>query len=136
MKKIRKKETQDIVEAMHQDFLSGMPKHLMRKKFINDMYCDFSSTSIGTKNNKFNKLWDLMVEMFAEDFEENREALKTKFLARYGYLYSQAVEKGNIKEARQVLDSLKELTLGKEPEKMDVNMQMDGELNINFDTDQ
>ncbi len=128
-------KTQEIIEKMHDDFLSGLPKHLMRKKFVSDMYCDFNTTSLGTKNNRFNQLYNQMIEEFSEDFEDNREMLKGKFLARYNFLFNQAVEKGNIKEARQVLDSLKDLTLGKEKEKLDVNMQMEGELNINFDTE-
>ena len=74
-------------------------------------------------NASFCGYWNEMISLFAEEFEKNREDLKSKFLARYLYLYEMAINNKRTKEAKDILDSIVKLTGADEPirQEIDVN---------------
>ena len=71
---------------------------------------------------RFTNYWKDMIEKFGEEFEDNREALKAKFIARYTYLYEQALMKNDLKDAKAVLDSIVKLTGADEPIKAEIDL--------------
>ena len=74
-----------------------------------------------------------MIDKFAEEFEENKKQLKSKFISRYLFLYEKFVEEKNYKGAREVLDSLKKMTGMDEP--IEANIDLSGELTVDFGLD-
>ena len=74
-----------------------------------------------------------MMDKFAEEFEENKKQLKSKFISRYLFLYEKFVEEKNYKGAREVLDSLKKMTGMDEP--IEANIDLSGELTVDFGLD-
>lgn len=122
------------VAKMHMDVLNGAPKALVKQRYFNGEYIDeVIGLNDNAKHKRFQRAWDAMIDEFGKDFEENKNDLKSKFLAKYNYLYQLAIDKGNIKEARQILDSLREMTGADEPTQVDMNI--DGDINIEFNTD-
>lgn len=123
-----------VIEKMHFDVLNGMPKYMVKDRFYNGEYYELpKDLTTKAKYKRFNRAWDIMIDKFGKDFEENNEMLKSKFLAKYNYLYQLAVDKGNIKEARQILDSLTHLLGVDNPQKVDLNVG--GDIKIEFDTE-
>ena len=122
------------IAKMHMDVLNGAPKSLVKERYFNGEYIDeVADLNDNAKHKRFQRAWDAMIDEFGKDFEENKNDLKSKFLAKYNYLYQLAIDKGNIKEARQILDSLRDMTGADEPTKVDLNV--DGVVHIEFDTD-
>ena len=74
-----------------------------------------------------------MIDKFAEEFEENKKQLKSKFISRYLFLYEKFIEEKNYKGAREVLDSLKKMTGMDEP--IEANIDLSGELTVDFGLD-
>lgn len=126
----------NTLDEMHYDVLKGMTKYRIRKKFLDGCYTlydtDKTDMSKDGRNleRRFTNYWNDMIEAFGEEFEDNREALKAKFIARYTYLYEQALNKNDLKDAKAILDSIVRLTGADEPIKSDVNLN--GEISIDF----
>ena len=108
----------DIISAMYDDCIRGKQKYQIREKFMNGEYNNKALT-----NASFCGYWNEMILLFAEEFEKNREDLKSKFLARYLYLYETAINNKRTKEAKDILDSIVKLTGADEPirQEIDVN---------------
>lgn len=108
----------DIISAMYDDCIRGKQKYQIREKFMNGEYNNKALT-----NASFCGYWNEMILLFAEEFEKNREDLKSKFLARYLYLYETAINSKRTKEAKDILDSIVKLTGADEPirQEIDVN---------------
>ena len=121
-------EKRRVIEAMYNDVIRGKQKYQIREKFTDGGY-DNSTKS----DRSFFDYWNGMMDLFAEEFEENKKQLKSKFISRYMYLYEKCVEAGKLKEAREVLDSLKKMTGMDEPIEQDINIQ--GGFVIDFGLD-
>lgn len=121
-------EKRRVIEAMYWDCIHGKQKYQIREKFVNQEY-DNSTHS----ERQFYDYWNTMIDKFAEEFEANREQLKTKFLARYLYLYEKMIDKNDFKGAREVLDSLKKMTGMDEPIQQEIDIN--GELTVDFGLD-
>ena len=128
----------NTLDEMHLDVLKGMTKYRIRKKFLSGgytlpehAYCKEDESEDGRNlERRFTRYWQDMIDAFGEEFEDNREALKAKFIARYTYLYEQALNKNDLKDAKAILDSIVRLTGADEPIKSDVNLN--GEISIDF----
>ena len=118
-------EKKRVIEAMYSDCIRGKQKYQIREKFVDGKY-DNSSTS----DRSFYEYWNVMIDKFAEEFEENKKQLKSKFVARYLYLYEKMIDKNDLKGAREVLDSLKKMTGMDEP--IEANIDLSGELIVDF----
>lgn len=118
-------EKKRVIEAMYSDCIRGKQKYQIREKFVDGKY-DNSSKS----DRSFYEYWNVMIDKFAEEFEENKKQLKSKFVARYLYLYEKMIDKNDLKGAREVLDSLKKMTGMDEPLEADININ--GELIVDF----
>ena len=86
----------NTIDEMHFDVLKGVTKYRIRKKFLNGEYTlpEFGEDKSKDGRNlerRFTAYWKDMIEKFGEEFEDSREALKSKFIARYTYLYEQAL---------------------------------------------
>lgn len=112
------KNRKDTIKAMYQDCIRGKQKWEIKEKWLDGKY---KNNARGEQT--FGEYWREMLERFKDEFEKNREDLKSKFLARYMSLYEKAVDKGNIKEARQILDSITKLTGADEPVKADITVK-------------
>lgn len=122
------KNRKDTIKAMYQDCIRGKQKWEIKEKWLDGKY---KNNARGEQT--FGEYWREMLERFKDEFEKNREDLKSKFLARYMSLYEKAVDKGNIKEARQILDSITKLTGADEPVKQEINLS--GDFVIDFGLD-
>lgn len=128
----------NTIDEMHYDVLKGMTKYRIRKKFLDGGYTlpehrlskEDESEDGRNLERRFTNYWNDMINAFGEEFEDNREALKAKFIARYTYLYEQALNKNDLKDAKAILDSIVRLTGADEPIKSDVNLN--GEISIDF----
>ncbi len=118
-------EKKRVIEAMYNDCIRGKQKYQIREKFVNGEYNNKSQS-----DRSFFDYWNNMMDKFAEEFEENKKQLKSKFIARYLYLYEKMIDKNDLKGAREVLDSLKKMTGMDEPLEADININ--GELIVDF----
>lgn len=131
----------NTLDEMHLDVLKGMTKYRIRKKFLNGGYtlpehgfCKEDESEDGRNlERRFTRYWQDMIDAFGEEFEDNREALKAKFIARYTYLYEQALNKNDLKDAKAVLDSIVRLTGADEPIKQEIDLN--GGFVIDFGLD-
>lgn len=114
-----------IIEAMYNDVIRGKQKYQVREKFTSQGY---DEKICGERT--FFSYWNDMMDKFAEEFEENKKQLKSKFISRYLFLYEKMVEKNDLKGAREVLDSLKKMTGMDEP--IEANIDLSGELIVDF----
>lgn len=121
-------EKKRVIEAMYNDCIRGKQKYQIRDKFTNGEY---DNSSKGDRT--FFTYWNNMIDKFAEEFEENKKQLKSKFISRYLFLYEKFVEEKNYKGAREVLDSLKKMTGMDEP--IEANIDLSGELTVDFGLD-
>lgn len=121
-------EKKRVIEAMYNDCIRGKQKYQIREKFVEGKY-DNKVCS----DRSFYEYWNNMIDKFAEEFEENKKQLKSKFVARYLYLYEKMIDKNDLKAAREVLDSLKKMTGMDEPLEADINLN--GELIVDFGID-
>lgn len=122
-------EKKRVIEAMYYDCIHGKQKYQIREKFVDGKY-DNKVCS----DRSFYEYWNVMIDKFAEEFEENKKQLKSKFVARYLYLYEKMIDKNDLKGAREVLDSLKKMTGMDEPLEADININ--GELIVDFGLDE
>lgn len=121
------------LKAMEEDVLRGMPRHKVMEKFQNDEYgCYDPNCTPGTNERKFRVYWRDMLKLFAQEFEENREDLKSKFCSRYMYVYELCLKEGKLKEAINALDSLKKMTGVDAPQKVEQDIDLQGEVVIDF----
>lgn len=111
-------EKRRVLEAMYFDVIHGKQKYQIREKFTSQGYENKTHS-----DRQFFTYWNDMMDLFAEEFEKNREDLKSKFLARYLFLYEKAVDKNDMKGAKDILDSIVKLTGADEPirQEIDVN---------------
>lgn len=111
-------EKRRVLEAMYFDVIHGKQKYQIREKFTSQGYNNKTHS-----DRQFFTYWNAMIDLFAEEFEKNREDLKSKFLARYLFLYEKAIDSKNLKEAKNILDSIVKLTGADEPirQEIDVN---------------
>ena len=121
-------EKKRVIEAMYNDCIRGKQKYQIREKFTNG---EDDNSSKGDRT--FFTYWNNMIDKFAEEFEENKKQLKSKFISRYLFLYEKFVEEKNYKGAREVLDSLKKMTGMDEP--IEANIDLSGELTVDFGLD-
>ena len=121
-------EKKRVIEAMYQDCIRGKQKYQIKGKFLDGGY-DNSALS----ERSFDTYWNEMIDKFAEEFEEHREKLKSKFLARYLFLYEKFIDEKNYKGAREVLDSLKRMTGMDDP--IQAEIDVNGGFVIDFGLD-
>lgn len=108
----------NIINAMYADVIRGKQKYQIREKFMNGDYNNKALT-----NASFCGYWNDMILLFAEEFEKNKEDLKSKFIARYLYLYEMNITKGKFKEAKEVLDSIAKMTGVNEPDEVKIDFE-------------
>lgn len=129
----------NTIEEMHNDVLQGMTKYRVRQKFLGGGYIvpdtieEDRSKEGRNLERRFNRYWNDMLSKFGEEFEENREALRAKFIARYTYLYNLAVNKNDLKDAKAILDSIVRLTGADEPTRQEIDLN--GGFIIDFGLD-
>lgn len=113
---------------MYHDLIHGKMKWQIKKKFMDGGY-----------NNKtvlersFHSYWKDMLERFGDEYEKYKEEIREKFIAKYMYLYEEAVKNNNMKVAKDILDSLSKLFGLYEPEKQEINLN--GEIIVDFGFD-
>lgn len=111
-------EKRRVLEAMYFDVIHGKQKYQIREKFTSQGYNNKTHS-----DRQFFTYWNAMIDMFAEEFEKNKEDLKSKFIARYLYLYEMNVSKGKFKEAKEVLDSIAKMTGVNEPDEVKIDFE-------------
>ena len=120
-------EKRRIINAMKDDCIRGKQKYEIREKFTDGKY-----NNDVCSDRSFYEYWNDMIAKFGEEFEANREQLKSKFVSRYLFLYEKMIEKNDLKGAREVLDSLKRMTGMDDPSKLDLNMSGDIQIDFGF----
>ena len=120
-------EKRRVINAMKDDCIRGKQKYEIREKFTDGKYENSSKS-----DRSFYEYWNDMIAKFGEEFEANREQLKSKFISRYLFLYEKMIEKNDLKGAREVLDSLKRMTGMDDPSKLDLNMSGDIQIDFGF----
>lgn len=130
-------KTYDRLLLIRDDYIQGMSKSEIRKKFFEGKYCDLSNCSMDSAVRlAWTRDWKRMIDVFQDDMERSREVLVADFMGKYNHLYKEAVKKGNIREARSILDSMSKLaglTDGNQTN-IQVNALNDG-VTINFGFD-
>lgn len=130
-------KTYDRLLLIRDDYLKGMSKSEIRKAFFEGKYCDLSKCSMDSSVRlAWTRDWKRMIDVFQDDIERSSEVLIADFMGKYNHLYKEAVKKGNIREARSILDSMSKLaglTDGNQTN-IQVNALNDG-VTINFGFD-
>lgn len=121
-------EKRRVIEAMYNDCIRGKQKYQIKEKFLEGKYDNKTDDE-----RSFYMYWNDMIDKFAEEFEENREKLKSKFLSRYLFLYEKCIDKNDFKGAREILDSLKRMTGMDDP--IQAEIDVNGGFVIDFGLD-
>lgn len=121
-------EKRRVINAMKDDCIRGKQKYEIREKFTDGKY---NNDVCGDRS--FYEYWNDMIAKFGEEFEANREQLKSKFVSRYLFLYEKMIEKNDLKGAREVLDSLKRMTGMDDP--IQAEIDVNGGFVIDFGLD-
>ena len=101
-----------------------MAEHLSWKD-----YCKWC-TNNGLSQARANEYWKRSWTTIRERYDLDKEKQITKHLLKYWSLYDNAVDKGDITNARQTLDAIAKLMGLNEPDKVDMNAS--GEINFKF----
>lgn len=120
----------DVLDCVYVDICNGVSRSDITQKLMKQMYTpQKSKMSYRTANEYYNAALDRM--HFNTDVEHQR--LKDIFYNRYESLLEEAVKKGDIFNAKGVLDSMAKIFLGmdKQQNNIQINNNKDG-ITIHF----
>jgi len=101
-----------------------MSEHLSWKQYKE--YCHKNNVSQSMSNHYWKTCW----ETIREKYELDKTKQITKHLLKYWEIHDDAIDKGDLTNARQTLDAIAKLMGLNEPDRLDMNAS--GEINFKF----
>ena len=120
-KKLTKAETESWIKNSIKKIMS---EHMSWKQYQD--YCYKNGLSPSRANEYWKRCW----ETIREKYELDKSKQISKHLLKYWELYDEAVNKGDLSNARQTLDAIAKLMGLNEPDKIDMNTK--GEITFKF----
>lgn len=125
------KRVEGIINQIYVDICNGVSKTDIYDKVMNGIY-------EGLKKPKMSKetaclYYKYAMERVGTDREKDENALRDMLYSRYETLLQDAVKKGDMYNARGILDSMAKIFLPKQPETaIQINSDKEGGVTVNF----
>lgn len=113
------------------DIVNGLTRNDIILKFKNKEY-EYQKKAIGEA--QASHYIKMAYQVMAEDRVEEQNKLRDQLYAQYLMLYNDCVVNGNNMTAKQILDSIAKIFLPEERQ-INLNANVEGELEINFNFD-
>ena len=114
--KLNKVQTEDFLTQSLEEILNN---HLSYTEYVK--WCKKTNNLSQTQSNEY---WLRVWSMLEEKYQLERDQLITKHLKKYWEIYDYAMEDGDWSNARQTLNDISKLLGMNEPEKMDVQQEL------------
>lgn len=125
--------TERLIDEIYADIAKGVTKSNVRKKIEGGMY-ESQSGRTACRKTAYD-YYNAAIARFAEDCDIKAEELRQVFYGRYEKLLEDAVKKGDIYNARGILDSMSRI-FGVERKTPDtailINSDKEGGVTVNF----
>ena len=117
------KRLSDAHLQMYDDLASGMAKVKIKQRYENGGY--------GTGCDDFERDYRVVIRCYAMNIENIADDERAKLYGRYQEIYRLALERGRIKDAREILDAMVKLSGVNKDGGIEVG---DGTITISFGT--
>lgn len=120
----------DLVELVYVDIANGVSRSVIIDKIMKGLY-----DNKPVKARQSAEYYNRALDRFAVDTDIEAERLRNMFYGRYEALLEEAVKKGDIYNAKGILDSMAKIFLGvdkKPTTAIQINGTEDGKVVVNF----
>lgn len=119
----------DLVELVYCDIANGVSRSVIIDKIMKGLY-----DNKPLKARQSAEYYNRALDRFAVDTDIEAERLRDMFYGRYEALLEEAVKKGDIYNARGILDSMAKIFLGVDKQQTNIliNSDKEGGVTVNF----
>lgn len=119
----------DLVELVYCDIANGISRSVIIDKIMKGLY-----DNKPLKARQSAEYYNRALDRFAVDTDIEAERLRDMFYGRYEALLEEAVKKGDIYNARGILDSMAKIFLGVDKQQTNIliNSDKEGGVTVNF----
>lgn len=107
-----------------EDFLTQSLHEILDNHLSYTQYVEWCKNTKNLSQQMSNEYWLRVWTMLNEKYQLERDMLINKHLQKYWSLYDMALEKEDISNARQILESISKLLGMAEPEKLNVEQEL------------
>ena len=125
--------TEKIIDEVYADIANGNSRSEIQNKLMSGLYT--SQDGVEMKRRNAQDYYNAALDRFAVDTDIEAEKLRKMFYGRYEALLAEAIKKGDIYNARGILDSMSRVfgIERKEPKTaIQINGSEDGKVVVNF----
>ena len=122
----------DLVELVYVDIANGVSRSVIIDKIMKGLY-----DNKPLKARQSAEYYNRALDRFAVDTDIEAERLRDMFYGRYEALLEEAVKKGDIYNAKGILDSMAKIFLGVDKQQTNIliNSDKEGGVTVNFGFD-
>ena len=119
----------DLVELVYCDIANGISRSVIIDKIMKGLY-----DNKPLKARQSAEYYNRALDRFAVDTDIEAEKLRQMFYTRYETLLEEAVKKGDLYNARGILDSMAKIFLGVDKQQTNIliNSDKEGGVTVNF----
>ena len=119
----------DLVELVYVDIANGVSRSVIIDKIMKGLY-----DNKPLKARQSAEYYNRALDRFAVDTDIEAERLRDMFYGRYEALLEEAVKKGDIYNAKGILDSMAKIFLGVDKQQTNIliNSDKEGGVTVNF----
>lgn len=119
----------DLVELVYCDIANGVSRSVIIDKIMKGLY-----DNKPLKARQSAEYYNRALDRFAVDTDIEAEKLRQMFYTRYETLLEEAVKKGDLYNARGILDSMSKIFLGVDKQQTNIliNSDKEGGVTVNF----
>ena len=107
-----------------EDFLTQSLHEILDNQLSYTQYVEWCKQTNNLSQVQANEYWLRVWTMLSEKYQLERDQLINKHLQKYWSLYDMALDKEDISNARQILESISKLLGMAEPEKLNVEQEL------------
>ena len=120
-----------IINQIYADICNGISKTEIYQKVINAQYEGIKKPKMARETAAL--YYKYAMERVGVDREKDEDELRNKLYSRYESLLIKAIEKGDVFNARGILDSIAKIFLPNRPETaIQINSDKEGGVTVNF----
>ena len=125
----RYNKADELVELVYCDIANGVSRSVVIDKIMKGLY---DNKPVGARQSA--EYYNRALDRFAVDTDIEAERLRKMFYGRYEALLEEAVKKGDIYNARGILDSMAKIFLGVDKQQTNIliNSDKEGGVTVNF----
>lgn len=125
--------TEMIIDDVYADIANGMSRSEIQKKLMFGLYPDQEGKEMKRRNAQ--DYYNAALDRFAVDTDIEADKLRKMFYGRYEALLEEAIRKGDLYNAKGILDSMARIFGIERQQPMNaiqINGKDDGKIEINF----